>query len=111
MVDGSEVETQSRDIETLLGDYILRMEKREDYQQEIGDTRTWLLGYGVEYVQLICAAGAVGEAEGSAVSGRKRRAEHAPDSVALLMQGSTTRCLLDRLEQVHLDGEDLRWWR
>jgi hypothetical protein len=90
-----------RDIETLLGEYILRMEKREDYQQEIGDTRTWLLGYGVEYAQLIWAAGAAGADEDSAASGRKRRAEGPPDTVALLMQGGTTRCLLDRQ-----DGED-----
>ncbi len=36
-----------RTIQTGLSDYILSMEKREDYRQEIGDTKTWLLGYGV----------------------------------------------------------------
>ncbi len=48
LIDKSDLD-KFRNIETLLGDYILRMEKREDYQQEIGDTRKWLLGYGVEY--------------------------------------------------------------
>jgi hypothetical protein len=90
-------------IETLLGDYILRMEQREDYRKEIGDTRTWLLGYGVEYAQLIWAAAAGAGADDGAASGRKRRAEGPPDTVALLMQGGTTRCLLDRLEQLHFD--------
>jgi hypothetical protein len=83
-----------RDIETLLGDYILRMEAREDYQQEIGDTRTWLLGYGVEYAQLIWAAGAAGTAgvaEDSAASGRKRRAEGAPDKEELCMRSLLAR--------------------
>jgi hypothetical protein len=78
-----------KEIETLLGDYILRMEKREDYQQEIGDTRKWLLGYGVEYAQLIWAAGT---AEGSAASKRKRGVEVAPDKEELCM-----RSLLGRL--------------
>ena len=80
-----------RDIETLLGDYILRMEKREDYQQEIGDTRTWLLGYGVEYAQLIWAAGAAGVAEDSAARARKRRAEGAPDKAELCMRSLLAR--------------------
>jgi hypothetical protein len=87
-----------KEIETLLGDYILRMEEREDYRKEIGDTRTWLLGYGVEYAQLIWAA-----ADDGAASGRKRRSGGLPDSLAALMQGSTTRCLLDRLEELHFD--------
>jgi hypothetical protein len=43
-------------ITTLLGDYILRMERRGDYQAEIGDTRRWLLEYGGEYAQMIWAA-------------------------------------------------------
>jgi hypothetical protein len=43
------------EMQTSFQEYILRMEKREDYQKEIGDTRTWLLGYGVEYAQLIWA--------------------------------------------------------
>jgi len=82
-----------RDIETLLGDYILRMEEREDYQQEIGDTRTWLLGYGVEYAQLIwaAAAGTAGVAQDSAASGRKRRAEAPPDKEALCMRSLLAR--------------------
>ncbi len=73
LIDKSDLD-KFRNIETLLGDYILRMEKREDYQEETTDTRTWLLGYGVEYAQLIWAAGAV---EDSAANGRKRRTEHA----------------------------------
>ena len=80
-----------RDTETLLGDYILRMEKREDYQQEIGDTRKWLLGYGVEYAQLIWAAGATGVAEGSAASGRKRGVEVTMDKEELCMRSLLAR--------------------
>jgi hypothetical protein len=61
-----------RRIQTGLSDYILSMEKREDYRQEIGDTKTWLLGYGVglEHAQLISEAGAE---EGIAASGRKNK--------------------------------------
>jgi hypothetical protein len=83
-----------KEIETLLGDYILRMEKREDYQQEIGDTRTWLLGYGVEYAQLIWAAGTARTAkvaEDSAASGRKRRVQGAPDKEELCMRSLLAR--------------------
>ncbi len=77
-----------KEIETLLGDYILRMEKREDYQQEIGDTRKWLLGYGVEYAQLIWATGT---AEGSAASKRKHKVEVTPDKEELCMRSLLAR--------------------
>jgi hypothetical protein len=90
LIDKSDLDRFSN-IETLLGDYILRMEEREDYQQEIGDTRTWLLGYGVEYAQLIWAAGAAGVAEDSAGSARKRRAGGAPDKEALCMRSLLAR--------------------
>jgi hypothetical protein len=40
-------------IETLLGDYIKDIERREDYKAEIPDSRQWLLNYALEYALLI----------------------------------------------------------
>jgi hypothetical protein len=43
------------DMKTLFEAYITDIEQREDYKQEIGNSRQWLLDYVLEYEQLIWA--------------------------------------------------------
>jgi hypothetical protein len=54
MFDARDFEKFS-DIETLFGAYIADIENREDYKQEIGNSRQWLLDYALEYAHLIWA--------------------------------------------------------